>query len=63
MDFRISNNKYRVFAELARQGSSTERHLMKDKLREHKEPFSWFMQTFVDLNPQVWFRSDLLSVG
>jgi hypothetical protein len=36
MDFLTSNNRFRVYVELSRQGSNIEHHLMKDKLGEHK---------------------------
>jgi hypothetical protein len=59
MDFLTSGSKFRVYV---RQGSNTERHLMKDKLREHKESFSWFMQTFVDTTFVIVARYFLLFV-
>jgi len=48
MAFRTFNRRCRESAELVRQGSNIERHLMKDKLGERRESFSWFMQTYVD---------------
>jgi hypothetical protein len=48
MDFQTFNRRFREFAELARQGSNIERHLMKNKLGECRESFNWFMQTYVD---------------
>ena len=32
MDFLTSNNRYKLFAKITKQGSNTELHLMKGKL-------------------------------
>jgi hypothetical protein len=48
MGFWTFHRRSKEFAELARQRSNIECHLMKDKLGERRESFSWFMQRYVD---------------
>jgi hypothetical protein len=47
MDFLTSSNKYRVFAEISRQGSNIAPFDEGQAWRE-KESFNWFMQMFLD---------------
>ena len=48
MDFQTFHRRSREFGKLARQGSNIALHLMKDKLGELRESFSWFTPSYVD---------------